>query len=70
MKKKIWIIIACIVLVVAIAVVVVVSINKNNTNNNSNGMNVQRDESVDIGPIRDNFGNNLENLKDSLNKTE
>ena len=70
MKKKTWIAVLGIILVIVIAVVVVININSNKDKNNEINMEVKRDESVNIDGLKDTFDKNVENIKDSINKTE
>lgn len=59
-NKKLLVIIGIALILAVIITVVVVKSNK------SKMLNVKRDESVDIGPIKDNFNNNINDLKDAI----
>lgn len=67
MNKKTWILLICVVLVVIITVVAIVGSNKKDI---SGSLGVQRDESVDVGPIIDRFVDNADSIKDDIKKEE
>lgn len=70
MKNKIWIIVIVVLLVLIVATLVIININKDEVDTTEINMEVKRDESVNIDGLKDTFDKNVENIKDSINKTE